>query len=316
MILEKPSGYNFVFEPNFLKVTCENTTDPSKEVTVSGNGIVLKRNCHDSVATFDLSVIFESLFDTPTFLVNYSSVEWDMFYEIVDIEIIATDETTISETFKVRWGCYQFDEVKSNDDYTFPYWVGYPLAINSDKEYDHWYLSSANQLDYDNAEVDIIPIPTTTTEQFTHEVKLSGIKVQTVTYIPQTFPIGNYLQWVDGHGVVRHFMFYSNREKQIAKEIKSGELVPYYPTSLADSQFGRGKVIEKTKQRSFGCFQSVEETIYPIVESIASSPIVKYWTNNKWIEVKIKDMTIEPLKRGYVDIEFTVELPKDFNQRR
>jgi hypothetical protein len=301
-------AYSFVFEPNTLKITLGSGYSTTQEVSIAANGITLKRNCISRVCTFDLSVIFESYFANKDFTLNYSANADDPFYQ-ASFNVVVTALTEIENVpFSLRWGAYQFDEAKSNADYTFPYWGGYPLLVNSDKEHDSSVIGSTIS--------GVKTIPVTSTAIFTHEVKLSSTKVQTITYEPQTCPIGHYLQWTDEHGMIRHFMFYANREKQIAKEIKSGEMIPYYPTSLSDSNNGLGKVIEKTKQRSFGCFQSVEENIYPMVESIASSPIVKYYTNSKWIEVKVKDMTIEPLKRGYVDIEFKVELPQDFNQKR
>jgi hypothetical protein len=308
-------AYAFVFEPHTLKITLGSGYNETQEVTIEANGIPLKRNCIARVCTFDLSVIFESYFADKTFELNYAANAADPFYQSSFNVVVTALTETQNVPFSLRWGAYQFDEVKSDADYTFPIWSEYPLVINSDKEHDTSIIAGSVDNDGTISAVDTIAI-TDSTATFTHEVKLSGTKVQTITYVPQTCPVGHYMQWVDEHGMIRHFMFYANREKQIAKEIKSGETIPYYPTSIEDTTFGRGKVLEKSKQRTFGCFQSVEEAIYPIVESIASSPIVKYWTNSKWIEVKVKDMTIEPLKRGYVDIEFMVELPTDYIQRR
>lgn len=315
MILSNLNDYCYIFEPNILKVVCENTSVPTKEVALISNGITLKRNCIASVAYFDMSVLFESYFNAATFALDYAANANDPFFATCLFTISAPDETTQTDVSKkLRWGTYQFDEINSNADFKFPYWPGYPLVINSSKNYDHWYLLSSTEIDTDNAAIQTLPL--VLTEPFTYEVQLTASKIQEITFDPQTCPIGHYLQWVDTHGKIWHYMFYASRERQITKEIKSGEVILYYPLSLSDSQFGRGKVIEKIKDRSFGCFQSIDETIYPIVESILFSPIVKYWTNNKWIEVKIKDNAVTPQKAGMVDIEFMVELPTDFNQRR
>lgn len=316
MILSNLNDYCFIFEPNILKVVCQNTSAPTKEVTLVSNGITLKRNCINSVCYFDMSVIFESYFNASNFALNYAANAADPFFKTCLFTISAPDETTQTDVSKkLRWGAYQFDEVKSNADYSFPFWVGYPLVINSDKEYDNYTVTWEGGGISPVSGIKIQPIPDASIEFF-HEVKLSTTKVQTVTYTPQTCPVGHYMQWVDGHGVVRHFMFYHNAEFQNTSEIKAGEVVPYYPLSLTDSGFGRGKLIEKEKKRSFGCFQSVDEDIYPIVETILSSPIVKYWVNSKWIEVKIKDQTTKPARAGLVDILFDVELPNDYTQTR
>lgn len=309
MILSNLNDYCYIFEPNILKVTCQNTTNPTKEVTLVSNGITLKRNCIASVCYFDMSVIFESYFNSATFELNYSSNQDDPFFKTCLFTISAPDEATQTNVSKkLRWGAYQFDEVNSNADFRFPFWSGYPLVVNSSRNYDSSVLGSTIS--------GVKTIPVVSTTQFTHEVKLSGTKVQTITYNPQTCPIGHYLQWVDAHGQIWHYMFYASREKQTATEIKTGEIVPYYPLSLTDSNNGVSKVLSKTKQRTFSCFQSVDEEIYHIVESILSSPIVKYYINSKWVGVNIKDSTVSPEKRGFVDIEFIVELPTDFIQTR
>lgn len=309
MILSNLNDYCFIFEPNILKVVCENTSAPTKEVTLVSNGITLKRNCKNSIAYFDMSVIFESYFNAATFALDYAANAADPFFATCLFTISSAGETTQTNVSKkLRWGAYQFDEVNSNADFNFPFWVGKPLVVNSSKNHDSSVLGTTIS--------GVKTIPVTSTVQFTHEVKLSSTKVQTITYTPQTCPTGHYLQWVDSHGQIWHFMFYQNAEFQNTSEIKAGEIVPYYPLSLTDSVFGRGKLIEKSKMRSFGCFQSVDEAIYPIVETILSSPIVKYYTNSKWIEVKIKDQTTKPARAGLVDILFDVELPNDYTQTR
>jgi hypothetical protein len=305
-------AYAFVFEPNTLKITLGSGYATTEEVTITANGITHKRNCINRVCTFDLSTIFESYFKKKDFTLNYADDAADPFYQSSFNVVVSALTETENVPFSLRWGAYQFDEVNSNADYSFPFWVSMPLVLNTETESDETCIGGIFDLLGVNQRI-VVGF----TGAFDYDIFLNSTLVQKITYIPQTCPIdGHYLQWVDEHGKIIHFMFYRNREKQNAKEIKSGEFIPYYPTSLDDSQNGLGKVIEKTKQRTFGCFQSVEEAIYPIVESIASSPIVKYWTNSKWIEVKVKDMPIEPLRHGYVDIEFTVELPKDFNQKR
>ena len=313
--IETSNNYSLVFEPNTLKVTLGSGYAATQEVTIAANGITLKRNCIAWVCTFDLSVIFESYFANKNYALNYSANTADPFYKLAFNIVITALTETHNVQYTLRWGAYQFDEIKSNANYSFPFWVGMPLVVNSDKEHDRWYYTR-NQTVNTNASIQTVVIDTSTAVTITHEVTLSNQSVQIITYTPKTCPNGHYLQWVDSHGRIIHYMFYANRDKQNAREIKSGETIPYYPKSIDDSVYGLGKVLEKSKQRTFGCFQSVEDTIYPIVESIVSSPIVKYWKNSRWIEVKIKDMTVEGMKRGYVDIEFTVELPKDFIQRR
>jgi hypothetical protein len=315
MILSNLNDYCFIFEPNILKVVCQNTSAPTKEVTLVSNGITLKRNCINSVCYFDMSVIFESYFNASNFALNYAANTADPFFKTCLFTISSPDETTQTDVSKkLRWGAYQFDEVSSNADFSFPFWVGMPLVLNSSKNHDSSIITGTES--FDGTFSGIKTIPSDSFETFTHEVKLSGTKVQTITYNPQTCPTGHYLQWVDAHGKIWHFMFYQNAEFQNTSEIKAGEIVPYYPLSLTDSVFGRGKLIEKSKMRSFGCFQSVDEAIYPIVETILSSPIVKYWVNSKWIEVKIKDQTTKPARSGLVDILFDVELPNDYTQTR
>lgn len=309
MILSNLNDYCYIFEPNILKVVCEDVTNPTKEVTLTSNGITLKRNCINSICYFDMSVIFESYFNAATFALNYGANADDPFFKTCTFNIQADDEEDVpTVTKKLRWGAYQFDEVSSNADFSFPFWVGQQLLVNSSKNHDSSVLGTTIS--------GVKTIPVTSSTQFTHEVKLSSTKVQTITYEPQTCPTGHYLQWVDAHGQIWHYMFYASREKQTATEIKAGESVPYYPLSLTDSNNGVSKVLSKMKQRTFGCFQSVSEDYYAIVQSILSSPIVKYYINSKWVGVNIKDSTVIPYKRGFVDIEFVVELPTDFIQTR
>ena len=314
MILSNLNDYCYIFEPNILKVTCEDTGDPTKELVLVSNGITLKRNCIASVAYFDMSVIFESYFKAKTFALNYLTSAADPFYADCTFNITTSDEEDIiDKPVKLRWGAYQFDEVNSNADFSFPFWVGMPLVLNSSKNHDYSFATNDGG---DNEYIGVGTIPFTASADFQYRTSLSSVKVQHIDFKAQTCPTGHYLQWVDAHGQIWHFMFYKNAEFQNTSEIKAGEIVPYYPLSLTDSVFGRGKLIEKSKMRSFGCFQSVDEAIYPIVETILSSPIVKYWVNSKWIEVKIKDQTTKPARAGLVDILFDVELPNDYTQTR
>ena len=80
MILSNLNDYCYIFEPNILKVVCEDVTNPTKEVTLVANGITLKRNCKSSIAYFDMSVIFESYFNAATFNLDYSANAADPFF--------------------------------------------------------------------------------------------------------------------------------------------------------------------------------------------------------------------------------------------
>jgi hypothetical protein len=295
-----------------MKVTCENTTDPTKEVTVTGNGITLKRNCIASVAYFDLSVIFESYFTDTNFVLDYSADAADPFYKGAAITFAATDETTQTDVaFYLRWGAIQFDTSIANQVFNFPFWSGQPLLLNSP-------AYSAKQFINATEKTGNQTIPVIKTVDFDYVVNnvIAG-DIQTVHYLAQSCPsTGHYLQWIDNRGQVWHYMFYASRTRQNTTEIKSGEMIPYYPLSLTDSEHGRSKLMSKEKQRVFSCFQTVEDSIYSIVETILSSPLVRYYINSKWVGVTVKDTTVTPQKAGYVDIEFSVELPKDFIQIR
>lgn len=309
MILSNLNDYCYIFEPNILKVTCENTSDPTKEVVLTANGITLKRNCINSVCYFDMSVIFESYFNNLKFEFNYSDVVDDPFFAtcLFDLDS-ASEDLIVEQPVKLRWGAYQFDEIKSSADFSFPFWVGMPLIVNSQEKYSEWACSASGGSGGEGVKT----VPVTETNSFYFQ----SDDGQKITYNPITCPTGHYFHWVDAHGQIWHYMFYASRERQTATEIKSGESVVYYPLSLTDSQQGNNKILSKSKQRTFNCFQSVDESIYPIVQSILSSPIVRYWINSKWVGVQIKDNTVSPEKRGFVDIEFTVELPNDFIQTR
>ena len=54
--------------------------------------------------------------------------------------------------------------------------------------------------------------------------------------------------------------------------------------------------------------------IAEIIESIASSPLVWVYRNSKWIRVNVSDISVNRAYKWVEDIEFTVELPKDFVQ--
>ena len=310
-------AYSFVFEPNTLKITLGSGYSATQEVTISANGITQKRNCINRVCTFDLSTIFESYFADKDFTLNYAANADDPFYQssfdlIVEVQGDLTEINAIN--YSLRWGAYQFDEDNAPSDFSFPIWLGKPLVINSSQEHDNWELFYG--ISSTGTGIKALSL-SDAASSFLYITKLSSDIIQTISYYPETCPAdGNYLQWVDTYGQIWHYMFYKNKEKKYSKTITSGEFIPYYPTRRFDSQNGLGKVKEKTTKRSFTCFQSIDESIYSIVESIISSPIVRYYTNDRWIEVKIKDSTYEPTDRGFIDIEFTVELPTDFNQKR
>jgi hypothetical protein len=112
-------------------------------------------------------------------------------------------------------------------------------------------------------------------------------------------------------------MFYASKERDTLKEIKTGEVLRVYPDSFADGDYnGRDLVVSKSKRRSFPCYATVDSDIYPIIESIAASPLVAWYTAERWVNVRIADMTISPKKRFTQDIEFMVLMPEDYVQSR
>lgn len=311
-------AYSFVFEPNTMTVEVGAGYNDPAEVTLSvgiTNPLVLSRYCIDNKAVFDLSVFAELYFSGSDFTLDYVTAQNDPFYKS-EFNILVKVNGMESENvpFSFRWGAYQFDEALRPAVY-FPFWENMPLVVNSEREYDSYVLSGGVTISGSGVKT----IPVSSSANFDYQVLLAGNNVKTNHYVLQTCPTdGHYLQWVDSLGKIWHYMFYKSRDKQTSTEIKTTEEIPYYPLGRTDSQNGLSKIISKTKQRSFGCYQSVDENNYKIVESILSSPIVKYYdqVNFIWIGVKIKDATINPMRSGMVDIEFTVELPKDFIQRR
>jgi len=313
MTLGNALRYCYIFSPYVMKVTCEDETDPTKEVTIVGNGITLKRNCIASVAYFDLSVIFESYFTDTNFVFDYTADAADPFYKAAAITFSATDETTITnEAFYLRWGAMQFDQsVLSGQTFNFPFWVAQPLLVNSPAYSSKQFIDATEKTG--NQTIPLVKIA-----DFVYTVynALAG-NYQIINYQIATCPTsGTYLCWVDSWGQIWHYMFYNSITNRISIEVKSGDDVPVYPLSLTDSYLTRSKVISKERTRSINCYQNFEDTIYPVLYSLISSPIVKMYTNSKWIEVKIKDGTFTPKTGGLVDIEFTVELPTDYIQIR
>jgi len=173
-------AYAFVFEPHTLKVTLGSGYSLTEEVTIAANGITLKRNCIARVCTFDLSVIFESYFADKTFELNYAANAADPFYHVsFDVTVTALTES-YQVNYSLRWGAYQFDEVKSNADYSFPFWVGYPLVLNSDKE--HNYSIAIND-GSDNEYIGVGTMPFTAIADFLYRTLLSSVKVQHINKI-------------------------------------------------------------------------------------------------------------------------------------
>jgi len=311
MIVAFLPEYRYIFNPNIIKVTCSDTTNPTKEITLTSNGIALKRNCIASVAYFDLSVIFESYFSGSYFKIEYSEPYADPFYKDCLISLSATGETSIiNQHFSLRWGACQFDEAEI-ESIKFPYWPGLPFAFNCDKSYNLF-----NQIGGGLSGITGKMIPFTSTVVFSFDFWTDSAHEQTLTFYPETNINGHYLRWSDAHGKLFHYMFYKNRDTLYQKDIKTSLEIPVYPSSLTDSEGGRSKIISKSVQRTFSAFTSCDSDIYPYVESIASSLIVAMYVNNKWVGVKISDMKTQPKNDYLIDMEFIIEMPKDFIQTR
>jgi hypothetical protein len=306
-------AYAFVFAPNTMVITLGSGYDATQEVTIAANGITLKRNCLNRVVTFDLSAIFESWFATSEFAVP-ATTDSDPFWK-EPFNVVVTADTGESENvhFSLRWGARQFDEASIPAAITFPFWAELPLNINTDKCHDAWELTGG--VTASGTGVDMILVEATA--DFAYIVKQASTTVQTTSYKVNDCPSdGHYLRWVDAHGRLWHFNFYRNREQSRTVTTANALTIPVYPLSIEDSVNGVKRVTQKEKQRTFTCFASVDEDIYEIVASVVASPKVEYWTNPKWVGVTIPDMTEQPVERWTKDIEFTVELPKDFIQRR
>ena len=310
-----PDAYHFMFSPSTLKVELIGIdyTLGNEEVTITYNTMTFSRNCIAGVAVFDLMPIFESFFATSTFNLNDTTAENDPFYVPSFNITIAFGLDTHDIPFSLRWGALQFDEALSATDFKFPFWTGKPLILNSCQKHDQTLINGANL----DSGVKTRPVRSPITlADFTYQTKLVGASVQTITFeLYPNIPNGHYLRWIDNHGQVWQFMFWPNRLVSQTTAIKSRGEIKNYPLSLSDGQSGVSRNKGKDKQRTLQCFASVDIEIAPIIESIASSPLVWIYRNSQFIRVDVSDMTINTASTWMEDIEFVVELPKDFVQR-
>lgn len=309
-----PVYYSFVFDPNILSVEVATGYYDTQEVTITCNGITQKRNCVGYKCNFDLSAIFRSFFANSDFKLNYTAVSDDPFFQEEFNIAIKVGYDTENVPFTLRWGCHQFDEPATPTVINFPFFVGYPLVINSQLEHDQLQVEHYAIINYIN---DVKTYNPSFTVNFVAKYKASGVTVQTINYLASNCRSGSYLEWVDSRGQVWHYLFKNEAEKSIKTTITTDNETIKYPTSITDSYNGRLQINSKSKQRSRMCYASVSEDIYTIIESIASSPIVTLWDNNyKWIGVKVSDMSVQATTDWTIDIEFEIQLPKDFIQKR
>jgi hypothetical protein len=315
VVIVAPDEYAFVFAPNTMTVTVGSGYATTEEVTITSNGITLKRNCINRVCKFDLSVIFKSYFKTAKFDIDYALDVYDPFF-VDNVAVTVTAGTTTDDVdFTLKWGALQFDEPDAPTVINFPFWVGSPLCLNADMPFVTW---KSDELDINGDYSQLIIISSATVDFDFQLLNITPETIQQTNFKVQTCPSdGHYLRWVDGRGKLWHFMFYASKERDTLKEIKTGEVLKQYPESFEDGDYlGRELVISKSKRRSFPCYATVDSDIYPIIESIAASPLVAWYTAERWVNVRIADMTISPKKRFTQDIEFMVLMPEDYVQSR
>ena len=307
--ITSPDEFTYVFQPNYTTVELGSNFSASEAVKLEYNGILLERNCINRKCTFDLSVFFELYFSYDAFNFSYLADDDDTTFGTFGIKFTAgIYDTTID--FGIKWGALQADDVQ-NYDIKFPYWKNMPLFVNGDFEHDAIELGGvAGAANLKK----IINRPDG--GDFVYELKKASATVNKVTFIEETCNYnGHYLMWIDSHGRAWHYMFMSSREFLPTTAIETKNSIPYFPQSLAEMEFGREKIIEKKKQRSFKCYANVDKSIYPIIQSIADSLIVRYYVNSVWIGINIPDMTITPKAGGMIEIEFEVKLPEDYTQK-
>ena len=316
-----PDEYTYIFSPNFLQITLGAGYSATQEVSISCNSITLKRNCIDRVCNFDLSAIFESYFADADFSIDYDNIVNDPFF-YGGVHVVVTANTGEAETidFDLRWGAYQFDEAEPETwvDVNMPFWVGMPLVFNTFITYDKITIDGTEY----STPTKSYPIEKTADFNLVSAINAGGsppvYQIQeSVKFKVNDCPTdGYYFMFVDSHGQIRHYMFNPSKTNLLSTEVKTtGELM-LYPLSLDSTINGRTKQISKSKQRKFACYAEVDKDIFEIVQSIGSSPIVRLYSNEKWIDVKISDMTIRQTTAWTQDLEIEVQLPEDYIQTR
>jgi hypothetical protein len=144
VVIVAPDEYAFVFAPNTMTFTVGSGYATTEEVTITSNGITLKRNCINRVCKFDLSVIFKSYFKLSQFPIVYgvtsgdppvTDPEADDPFVVENVAVTVTAGTTTDDVdFYLRWGALQFDRPAIKAAYTFPFWTGYPSLVNTVRE--------------------------------------------------------------------------------------------------------------------------------------------------------------------------------------
>lgn len=301
--------FTFVFQPNYAEVELGSNYSATEEVTLTDGTITLKRNCINRKCVFDLSLFLETAFTFDNLNILYLADNDDLTISTVLLDLTA-DSNKVDVDFVAKWGALQPDDVLTYD-IKFPYWHDLPLFVNTDFEHDNILIDGVS-----NTNNYVYIIDRESGGDFTFETKLAGNSVTKITFEDTICPSdGHYLSWIDTHGRFWHYKFFASKESLRTLEVKSGAMIPVYPLNMSDFINGKERVISKSRQRSFGCFASVPEEIYFIIESIISSPVVRYYSNYNWIGVQVSDVTMKAKKGGYVDIEFEVKLPSDYIQK-
>lgn len=311
--ISAPDAFTYIFSPNVLTVTlASNVWDANQIVIIVGNGLTFTRRAIGHVARFDLMPIFESKFPDTDFDLYPASGFGDRFFADDFNIAVSVGGNVTNVPFRLRWGALQHDEVMSYASIKFPFWVGKPLAINNSVDHAFW----QHNIDGGASGTGVITLRADSTAQFIYLVGLGQLS-QSTTYYPVTCSStnGHYLQWIDQRGRIWQYMFTPNRVNGTATEVNSSGGLKRYPVDFTDSTKGRDLPARKDKQRTFQCFASVDIDIFPIVASVVASPIVRLWAQNRWVRVTIAPQTITPDVGWMSDIEFTVELPRDYVQR-
>lgn len=309
--ISAPDAYTFIFAPNIITVTLGSSYAVDEVVTLAGNGLTFSRLAINRVVKFDMMPIFESKFPNTDFNIHPASAVADPFFAASFNCTVTVDGNNATIPFSLRWGAIQLDEAISYADIRFPFWPTMPLVVNSHLE--HYYWAHNVGAGANGATPVIIPISTST--GFTYTIT-NGTLIQNTVFYPATCPTdGRYLSWIDQHGRVWSFMFEKNRMQGIQSDISKSGSIRRFPVDYTDSATGRELATKKDKQRSFQCYATVDNDIYDIIASVVASPFVHWYTSGRWVRVQIQPVQLAQQDGWMSDIEFTVELPKDYVQR-
>ena len=313
--ISAPDLYAFIFAPNIITVTLGTSYAVDEIVTLSGNGLTFTRSAINRVVKFDMMPIFESKFPNTDFNIHPVSAVVDPLFATSFNCTVTADGNSATVPFSLRWGAIQHDEAISYANIRFPFWPTFPLVVNSHLEHYYW---SHNVGAGATGSIPVL-IPISTSSGFTYTVT-NGALTQNTVYYPLTCPTdGRYLSWIDQHGRVWCFMFEKNRMQGILSDVSgsgsgSGS-IRRFPVDYTNSQTGRDLVTKKDKQRTFQCYATVDNDIFNIVASVVASPFVHWYTAGRWVRVQIQPTQVLQQDGFMSDIEFTVELPKDYVQR-